>query len=133
MFLLSARTTVPFAGPEEVRRVDWLPITYRGSWDVPRSFVVVVDGVGHLLWSGFRDDRDEYSDRYRVVVLDPDARPVPSASVWADPPSGGREVGAVPVADVVQPDPPPVRRRPPAPGPGRPAALTGATRGPSPS
>jgi hypothetical protein len=96
----SAGTDVPFVGPEEVR-VDWLPITYRGFWDVPRSFVVVVDGVGHLLWSEFRDDRDEYSDRYRVVVLDPDALPDPPASVWMDPASGGREVGAVPVAGVV--------------------------------
>lgn len=78
--------------------MEWLPITYRGFWDVPRSFVVVVDGVGHLLWSEFRDDRDEYSDRYRVVVLDV---PDPPASVWTDPPSGGPEVGTVPVADVV--------------------------------
>ena len=84
--------------------MEWLPITYRGSWDVPRIFVVVVDGGDHLLWSEFRDDRDEYSDRYRVVVLDPDALPDPPASVWTDPPPG--------------------RRRPPAPGAGRPVALT---------
>lgn len=50
----------------------WLPLTYRGYWDVPRIILVRRDDVLMLLDCQFDERLDEYPDDYTVHMMPPD-------------------------------------------------------------
>jgi hypothetical protein len=51
---------------------DWLPILYRGYWDVPRIVLVRRGGQVFLFNCPFSEELDDYPDDYEVFLLPPD-------------------------------------------------------------
>lgn len=51
---------------------NWLPISYRGYWDVPRIVLVRHDGQPVVLSCPFSEELDDYPDEYEVFTLPPD-------------------------------------------------------------
>lgn len=47
----------------------WLPIAYRGYWDVPRIVLARAGGQVFLLDCQFDDDLDDYPDEYTVYLM----------------------------------------------------------------
>jgi hypothetical protein len=78
----------------------WLPIQYRGFWDVPRIFLVRREGVLLLFESAFRVELDDYSDSYRVYVL-PDLKDSELPADWTQlAERASRFLGEIPIKDV---------------------------------
>ncbi len=48
---------------------DWVPIIYRGYWDVPRIVLFEYQGRHLLLECTFSEAMDEYPDDYRVYLM----------------------------------------------------------------
>ncbi len=79
---------------------NWLPIEYRGFWDVPRIFLVRREGVLLLFESAFRVELDEYPDSYRVYVL-PDLKDAELPVDWTQLAGrASRFLGEIPINDV---------------------------------
>ena len=50
--------------------MNWLPIIeYRDFWDVPRIFFVRKNGVLLLFDCEFNDQKEDYSDEYKVYIM----------------------------------------------------------------
>jgi hypothetical protein len=80
-------------------------IHYRDYWDRPRVFVVVRNGRWVLFDCPFLDERDDYSDRYSVALIEPAPELLDESADWtgiAD--RVVRVIGQVPVGDVSFPD-----------------------------
>jgi hypothetical protein len=52
-----------------VASYEWVPITYREFWDVPRMILIVHDRTTYLLESVFDPVTDGYSDEYVVYRM----------------------------------------------------------------
>jgi hypothetical protein len=80
----------------------WLPIQYRGFYDVPLSILVEYRGFAWLLDLRFDDILDEYADQYSLYRLEGDTRRYRDdpKSDWTSLPSCGVRIGSVPVARV---------------------------------
>src|SRR5262249_31485456 len=50
---------------------DWVPIQYRGFWDVPRIFLVWYQGQLFLFDCEFDEEVEDHRDYYKVYVLPP--------------------------------------------------------------
>lgn len=48
---------------------DWLPITYREFWDVPRIFFVPFDAQTYLFDCAFDEGTEDYPDQYEVFLM----------------------------------------------------------------
>jgi hypothetical protein len=48
---------------------DWLPITYKGFHDIPRTFLCRKDGKLLLFDCLFDEARDDYPEHYQVYLL----------------------------------------------------------------
>jgi hypothetical protein len=47
----------------------WVPIRYRGFWDVPRIFVATHNGQTFLFDCRFDEELDNYPESYRVYTM----------------------------------------------------------------
>ncbi len=47
----------------------WLPIRYRDFWDVPRIFLVQLEGQSILFDCRFDEVKEDYPDRYQIYLL----------------------------------------------------------------
>lgn len=70
----------------------WLPIVYRGFWDVPRAFSVEYQGKLYLFESLFDEDRDDFPDTFTVYHLPIALRDQLSLLLWDDLVQRGEEV-----------------------------------------
>lgn len=79
----------------------WLPITYRGYWDVPRIFLTRHNGLLFLFDCAFSVDLDDYPDDYTAFLLPPDIHEENLPSDWTTLAGmATRRLGSVPVKDV---------------------------------
>lgn len=79
---------------------DWLPIRYRGFYDIPRMVVVRVGGSTYLLDCPFDADRDEFPDYFDVYLLPDESESLLASPSWRELPQDGRRVGRLPVRAV---------------------------------
>ncbi len=78
----------------------WLPIRYRGYWDIPRIFLVRESNRLYLFDCLFDHDLDEYPDHFTVYLL-PDIPDAETPADWTTLPGRAvRTVGEVPVSAV---------------------------------
>lgn len=49
--------------------MNWATIRYRDFYDIPRIFIVTLNGKLYLFDCPFDDEIDDYSDQYRVYQL----------------------------------------------------------------
>jgi hypothetical protein len=75
----------------------WIPIRYRGFYDVPLLIHVRWDDVDLLLDCPFDEALDEYSPEYRILHV---SAPPPGEGAWGPSIDAGVEVGRIPVASV---------------------------------
>ena len=80
--------------------MNWLPITYRDFYDIPRAFVVERDGDLYLFNSLFDSDIDDYSNDFVVYRLPREAAPKVEAGSWEGLAGQGQLVGHVPTKSV---------------------------------
>jgi hypothetical protein len=73
----------------------WIPIRYRGFYDVPLAIHVRWDDVDLLLDCPFDEALDEYSPEYRILHV---SAPPPDEGAWGPIIDAGVEVGRIPVA-----------------------------------
>lgn len=79
---------------------EWVPIRYRGYWDVPRIFLVRFGGTLYLFDCPFSEALDDYPDVYSVFTL-PDLPDDEIPDDWTTLPARAtRLVGEVPVAAI---------------------------------
>jgi hypothetical protein len=79
---------------------DWLPIRYRGYWDVPRMILVRHANRLYLLDCPFDHELDEYPDHFTVYQL-PNIGDGDTPDDWTTLPGCAvRVVGEVPVTAV---------------------------------
>ena len=79
----------------------WLPMSYRGYWDVPRIMLVRRDGLLFLFDCQFDPELDEYPDDYSVYLMPPDFEEALAPEDWTVLRNlAAFELGAVPVAIV---------------------------------
>lgn len=78
---------------------EWVPIQYREFYDIPRLFVIAMEGRTYLLDCQFDEALDEYGDRFEVFELTSSPAPDLQKS-WAMLSASGVHLGAVLVADV---------------------------------
>jgi hypothetical protein len=81
---------------------QWLPITYRGFYDIPRAVHVEYKGDSYPLDCPFDERADEYPDDFAVYRL-PEATAKASqepTSSWIDLAKSGTLPGRVPVEQV---------------------------------
>ena len=80
----------------------WLPILYRGFYDIPRAVLVEYEGDAYLLDCPFDERADKYSDEFAVYGLPESiakAAREPTSS-WIDLAESGTLLGRVPVVQV---------------------------------
>jgi hypothetical protein len=80
---------------------NWVPITYRGYWDVPRIILARAGRSVFLLECLFDDDLDDYPDEYQVYLMpaDLDERSLPQD--WGTLRGlAVRRLGVIPVGSV---------------------------------
>ena len=80
----------------------WLPITYRGFYDIPRAVLVEYEGDTYFLDCPFDERADEYPDDsavYRLPEATAKAAQEPTSS-WIDLAKSGTLLGRVPVEQV---------------------------------
>src|SRR5437879_3362509 len=75
------------------------PIIYRDFYDVPRIFVVLLDGTTLLMDCVFNEASDEYSDVYEVYRMRPNFEP-PEGSWESLTREGAERLGSIPVSAV---------------------------------
>jgi hypothetical protein len=80
----------------------WLPITYRGFYDLPRAVLVEYEGETYLLDCPFDEQAAEYLDDFAVyrlpeAIADSAREP---ASSWIDLADAGSLLRRVPVQQV---------------------------------
>lgn len=79
---------------------SWLPIRYRGYWDIPRIFLVRQAGQLFLFDCPFDHDLDDYPDHFTVYRL-PDIADEDTPDDWTTLPGRAvRTLGRVPTAAV---------------------------------
>lgn len=61
---------------------DWVPITYRGYWDVPRIILFEHQGRHLLLECAFSEALDDYPDDYRVYLMPSNLREEDLPADW---------------------------------------------------
>src|SRR5438270_8446037 len=85
--------TAPIHAP-----AGWMAIRqYRDFWDVPRVFLVELDGRLVLFDCAFEEETEDYSDHYRVYLMPPVSDRELDGS-WAELPARAiRSLGTVPV------------------------------------
>jgi hypothetical protein len=80
---------------------SWLPIQYRGFYDVPRMFVTRADGKTLLFDCAFDAKADEYSCIYEVYTLDGQTlETAGNIKDWRSLRRLGHRTGSVAVKDV---------------------------------
>lgn len=80
----------------------WLPIEYREFYDVPRLLTVADDmGRVFMLDCPFNDEKDDYEDFYRVLLVRDDDLPRLPESDWRPVLERSRYVGVIPISRVV--------------------------------
>jgi hypothetical protein len=78
----------------------WLPIRYRGYWDVPRIFLVRNSGRLYLFDCPFSEELDDYPEQFTVYLM-PDIPDEETPADWTTLPGRAtRVLGEVPVAAV---------------------------------
>ncbi len=77
----------------------WVPIQYRGFWDLPRAFIVRGADAQYLLDCGFNDELDAYEPSYEVYRLGPHVT-VPEEGTWEDLTRDAVRLGKVEVSAV---------------------------------
>ncbi|HET6576320.1 MAG TPA: hypothetical protein VFG68_22150 [Fimbriiglobus sp.] len=83
---------------------EWVPIRYRGFWDVPRIFLARFGGQLFLFDCPFSEALDDYPEVYTIYTL-PDFADDDIPQDWTTLPARAtRTLGTVPVA-VVRFDP----------------------------
>ena len=79
---------------------EWIPITYRDFYDIPRMFVAQgADGTVLLFDCEFDEQKDDYASTYRIYRLSP-AVVIPEHGSWKPIPDQGAFVGEIPVSSV---------------------------------
>jgi len=80
--------------------MTWLPIQYRGFWDVPRAFLVERSGDVYYFDAPFNDRADEYADRYSVYRLPRAALPSPCTGRRCARPTAACIAGRTPALEL---------------------------------
>ena len=80
--------------------MPWIPIRYRGFYDVPRAILVEHAGATYFLDCAFDEVADDYPDRYRVYRLASDAAATAEGRSWIGLEREGTFIGEVPVTAV---------------------------------
>jgi hypothetical protein len=76
----------------------WVPITYRGFWDVPRIFLTRHNGYLYLFDCSFSEAVDDYPDDYTVFLLPTELHEENLPSDWTTLKGMAiRRLGTVPV------------------------------------
>lgn len=77
----------------------WVPIVYRGFWDVPRMVFARHQGHAFLFDCPFDDELDDYTDFYTVSLMPAGTEAGSLPHDWRVLPSQAlRRLGTVPVA-----------------------------------
>ena len=79
---------------------QWLPITYRDFYDIPRAFIVEREGQLYFFDCAFDEGRDDYPDEFHVYTLPSETRERLSAGSWSALAGSGELLGVIPVAQV---------------------------------
>lgn len=79
----------------------WIPISYADFYDVPRAFLVELDGERLFFDCLFDDAIDDYPSEYTVHRLDPGVVRGTEPISWRDLRARGVALGRVPTAAVV--------------------------------
>jgi hypothetical protein len=69
---------------------DWLPIRYRGFYDIRRMVVVQVGRSTYLLDCPFDADRDEFPDYFNRYLLPDESESLVALPSWRELPQDGR-------------------------------------------
>jgi hypothetical protein len=79
---------------------QWLPISYRDFYDIPRSVLVEYEGEAYLLECPFDEEADEYPLDFAVYRLPQGVAEAArqQTSSWVDLGEAGTLLGRVPVA-----------------------------------
>ena len=80
----------------------WLPISYRGYWDVPRIILVQSCNRVLLFDCQFNDEVDDYPDEYTVFEMPPGTNEDNSPHDWRTLRDLAiRQIGVIPVKQVM--------------------------------
>jgi len=79
---------------------QWIPIRYRGYWDVPRIFLSRFKEQLYLFDCPFSEELDEYPDVYSVYILPPQMDDDLPTDWTLLPGRATRVLGEVPVGSV---------------------------------
>lgn len=79
---------------------QWLTITYRDFYDIPRAFVVENGGTLYFFDCPFDDNIDDYPDRFLVYKLSERMKDKLDTTSWAGLSSSSQLVGTIPVNQV---------------------------------
>ena len=78
----------------------WLPMAYRGFYDIPRMVAVTLGETTYLLDCPFDESLDDYSPYFVVYQLPAGLEDLQREAAWNELPGMGRRVGRVPVDKV---------------------------------
>jgi hypothetical protein len=78
----------------------WLPIRYRGFWDIPRMIAVEYGEWVYLLDCPFDDALDDYPQSFDVYRLSRDLTARFDEPSWVDLPRLGEKIGQLSVDDI---------------------------------
>jgi hypothetical protein len=78
----------------------WLPMVYRGFYDIPRMVAVTLGETTYLLHCPFDESLDDYSPYFDVYQLPAGLEDLQREPAWDELPRMGRRVGRVPVDKV---------------------------------
>lgn len=80
---------------------EWIDIRYRDFWDVPRIFVLIIEGRLLLADCPFSDQLDDFPDFYSLYELDP-AVTVSDEGSWENLHEQAiSDLGTIPVSEVI--------------------------------
>jgi hypothetical protein len=83
-----------------VIELNWVPITYRDFYDIPRAIVVKRSGLLYFFDCAFDEMADEYPDFYNVYLLPAEMAAIIDESSWEGLAEQGKFLARVPVRDV---------------------------------
>jgi predicted enzyme related to lactoylglutathione lyase len=95
----AARHLYPRQGEPGSASPQWLPITYRNFYDIPRAVLVEHEGEAYFLACSFDEEADEYPLDFTVYRLPEEVAEAARqpTSTWVDLGEAGTLLGRVPV------------------------------------
>jgi len=86
--------------PEDPVNGEWLTITYRDFYDLPRAFVVEHHGEAFFFDCPFDEELDDYPSEFRVYRLPSNVAKQLNEGSWGGLADSGQFLGSVPVTRV---------------------------------